>query len=278
MCTNEGPLHTPEGEDLHGGRGRDESIDPFATHERTPVSATANSDRTTDAFPQSRAVLPDGDSPARSGLQTDDRLQRTDHDRSRDSTFDHSDTLASYQSTLKQDLVEATFSDQSIPMIQQRYPHQPTDQCHKHILEGEVDPSNTLRFEMELEEDVGAAVEDLIMYSRLGLVDDALAVIHEVLWRHLLFFPALAEVSLFLIEQDEMEQLETILTLIRRQKADCSDSLSFDERAFVEILDTILPPEGSSLKSLRDLPIERQDQLFRSSFYSSWANRNPTQV
>lgn len=114
-----------------------------------------------------------------------------------------------------------------------------------HVQEG-LPSSRALRFDMKLEEDVGAAIEDLIMYSRLGFVNHALKVINEVLWRHILFFPALAELSLFLLEQDKMRRLRSILTLLTRQALDYREIFSDDEKAFVRLLGEITSPLDSS--------------------------------
>jgi len=54
--------------------------------------------------------------------------------------------------------------------------------------------------EMEMEEDVASELEDFILLSRLGVVDEALHVVEHVLWPHLHLFPVLAEVAGFLIE------------------------------------------------------------------------------
>lgn len=65
--------------------------------------------------------------------------------------------------------------------------------------------------ELDLKEDVAAELEDFILLSRLGVVEEALQMVEHVLWRHFRFFPVYAEVCIFLIQIDEKGLLRKIV-------------------------------------------------------------------
>lgn len=68
-------------------------------------------------------------------------------------------------------------------------------------------------FETELpfEEDIVAELENFILYGRLGLVDEALEILENVLWKHLKQFPVFAEAAAFLVEHDQYARLQELM-------------------------------------------------------------------
>lgn len=155
------------------------------------------------------------------------------------------------------------------------------ERSHERLSQQGDESSAPFQFKMKLDEDVGGAIEDLIMYSRLGFVNDALDVINEVLWKHLLFFPALAETSLFLLEQDNIPRLQSVLALLRKRVMDYRETFTNNEKAFVRLLDEItLPLDGSSHEKLVDLPDWRKNRLLSmcSNFKLDQGSKTPTEV
>ncbi|KAK5096309.1 hypothetical protein LTS08_007565 [Lithohypha guttulata] len=136
--------------------------------------------------------------------------------------------------------------------------------------------ADSFMLKIDMEEDVGAEVEDFVLYARLGLVDDAIAVIHEVLWRHLLFFPALAEIGLFLIEEDNTKELQLMLELLRRQNF--TAVLEAEETRFVDVLNTLLPPGEPAVTSLRNLGPDRCSLLYDKTRDPGVKDRSPIQI
>ena len=109
-----------------------------------------------------------------------------------------------------------------------------------------------LSFTMNLKLNVGLTIEDLVLHSRLGLIDESLTIVREALWQHLLFFPAFAEVMLFLIAEDKIHEARSILELLHHQNY--SSVFTPAEISFVESLEVLRHGEETTLKALtRDM-------------------------
>lgn len=102
---------------------------------------------------------------------------------------------------------------------------------------------------MPLQEDIIAELEDLLLYSRLKIVQDAKITTENVLWRHLQHFPVFAEIVLFLVEQDEKPQLAKLFAELDRRVIRYSRR---DEQVFVWLL------QSSELGRTRKYPPARQ--------------------
>lgn len=90
-----------------------------------------------------------------------------------------------------------------------------------------------LKFTMQVEEDIGAEIEDFIFCSRLGLEDEALQIAEQALWKHLKCFPVFAEVALFLVWNLDMKRLDDLAHKVRK------DRIQFAE-AEGEFMSTVL--------------------------------------
>lgn len=90
-----------------------------------------------------------------------------------------------------------------------------------------------VEMEVDLQEDVGAEFEDLILYSRLGLVDDATELVEEVLLRQIQHFPVFAEVTAFLSERADMGRLEMVSDILASADAAFEDR---DEALYCRII------------------------------------------
>ncbi|KAJ9659609.1 hypothetical protein H2198_003022 [Neophaeococcomyces mojaviensis] len=104
--------------------------------------------------------------------------------------------------------------------------------------DGDDDAASGIVLNMRLYEDVAAELEELILYSRLGVVDDAAEILDTVLWRHLQFFPVVAEAALFLVHQRDYGRLLSLLGELQDR------SIHFvhaEEVFFIEILKLIVP-------------------------------------
>lgn len=96
-----------------------------------------------------------------------------------------------------------------------------TRQRHHQTMSGESSPriseptQGTVRdaahFELQLHEDIGAEIEDIILLRRLGFPDEVLDIIDNVLWRHAALFPVFAEVSAFLCERGDGRRLRKLV-------------------------------------------------------------------
>lgn len=90
-----------------------------------------------------------------------------------------------------------------------------------------------LDLDLELEEDISAELEDFIFLARLGAVDDALALVQNVLWRHTRYFPVFAEVASFLVDHCSRDDLVSFMEDMRLQRIIFTD---YEEREFAELL------------------------------------------
>ncbi|KAK5957201.1 hypothetical protein OHC33_001572 [Knufia fluminis] len=90
-----------------------------------------------------------------------------------------------------------------------------------------------VEMEVDLQEDVGAEFEDLILYSRLGLVDDATELVEEVLLRQIQHFPVFAEVTASLSERADMGRLEMVSDILASADAAFEDR---DEALYCRII------------------------------------------
>lgn len=70
---------------------------------------------------------------------------------------------------------------------------------------------NPLVFDIKLEEDIEAELEDFILLTRLGVHREAKEIYHEVLKEHQNLFPVFAELAGFFVELGEMNQLSALL-------------------------------------------------------------------
>lgn len=67
-----------------------------------------------------------------------------------------------------------------------------------------------IAFEIDLEEDIGVEIEDLILYSRLRLIPEATKPADKVLWQHLPCFQVFAEVVVFLVDTCDSQRLHKL--------------------------------------------------------------------
>lgn len=87
--------------------------------------------------------------------------------------------------------------------------------------------------DIPLEEDIVAELEEFILLGRLGIVDEAVQLLQNVLWRHLRFFPVLAEAAAFLLEHELWAQFQALLEELDLRKIQFEDH---DEVDFIDVL------------------------------------------
>lgn len=107
---------------------------------------------------------------------------------------------------------------------------------------GRSESPQEAHMELQINEDVGAEIEDFLLLGILGIYDEARDLARTILWRHLRHFPVFAEISDFAIASND-ERLQTQLQKsIRREsiKFDFSDEQSF-LNAVKEILRERIP-------------------------------------
>lgn len=106
-----------------------------------------------------------------------------------------------------------------------------------------MDPSSPLdretifRIELPLEEDVVAELERFVYLGRLGIVEEALQILDEILWRHLQHFPVAAEAVAFLIEHKMWTELHRTVNEIHYRNIRFTSN---DENEFVDTLTTFV--------------------------------------
>lgn len=86
--------------------------------------------------------------------------------------------------------------------------------------------------ELDLEEDIAAELEDFIFLARLGVVDDASALVRNVLWPHAHQFPVFAEISSFLAEHD-LDSLKILLQEFAARNTSFTDD---EEKEFINVI------------------------------------------
>lgn len=90
-----------------------------------------------------------------------------------------------------------------------------------------------VEMEMDLEEDIATELEDLVLYSRLGMVADATELIEEVLLRHIHYFPVFAEITAFLAGHGDKHRLKRVCDLLASADGGFVDS---DENLYTRVI------------------------------------------
>lgn len=90
-------------------------------------------------------------------------------------------------------------------------------------MSAEVDAENRnatsqeiIHLDAELEEDIGAEIEDLTLARRLGQHEDAVEVINTVLLRHVRHFPVFAEITGYLWRRDDLKMLDDVCSSLQQ--------------------------------------------------------------
>lgn len=68
-----------------------------------------------------------------------------------------------------------------------------------------------LVFDISLEEDIESELEDFVLLTRLGILDEAKELFHMVLKEHQHLFPVFAETAAFFVDSNEGDQLTILL-------------------------------------------------------------------
>lgn len=76
-----------------------------------------------------------------------------------------------------------------------------------------------IHLDAELEEDIGAEIEDLVLFRRLGFNEDAQEVIAEALLRHVRHFTVFAEVSAYWIYRHDDNMLDKVCSSLQQSKS-----------------------------------------------------------
>lgn len=71
---------------------------------------------------------------------------------------------------------------------------------------------------LELEEDIPAELEDFVIVARLGMTEDAQRLVSDVLWRHLHFFPVVAEIAEFFLGSGLWGSLRNLVRELDRRR------------------------------------------------------------
>jgi len=102
---------------------------------------------------------------------------------------------------------------------------------------------------LELEEDIAAELEDFVLVARLGIIADAQRLVSDVLWRHLQFFPVVAEVAEFLLGCGLWKSLDELVRELDRRNILFDDD---DEKETVRRLRFLATKEVGQKLSLRE--------------------------
>lgn len=78
------------------------------------------------------------------------------------------------------------------------------------------EPGQIIHLDAELEENIGAEIEDLVLLRGLGYNKDAWETIAEVLLRHVHHFPVFAEVSAYLYCRNDFKTLDDVCSSFER--------------------------------------------------------------
>ena len=70
--------------------------------------------------------------------------------------------------------------------------------------------------EVICKEDVAAELEDFVFLARLGVIDEALDLVDNILWRHIHIFPVMAEVAGYLLELNDRDRLRALVNKARK--------------------------------------------------------------
>lgn len=117
-------------------------------------------------------------------------------------------------------------------------------------------PGQVIHLDAELEEDIGAEIEDLILLRRLGYNRDAWEVITEVLLRHIRHFPVFAEVSAYLAYRGDDRMLDNLCSCL--QLTDSTSTWNAQEIAYFQhVVDSGQGPLVLDLDvSKKDVPLD----------------------
>ena len=104
-----------------------------------------------------------------------------------------------------------------------------------------------------LDEDVAAELEDFALLTRLSIIDEADDMIKNVLEGHLNHFAVFAEVVQFLLDRQNLSQLQVLVGKLSENQICFNRS---DEREFVHLIKALIavmpnPSENVHLKDLR---------------------------
>lgn len=111
-----------------------------------------------------------------------------------------------------------------------------------------LDDQVNFDIDLELEEDIVAELEEFILLARLGAVDEASALVRNVLWPHTYLFPVFAEVSGFLAEHD-IGSLKALLQKLTSQNFSFADD---DEKEFFDVVSILTGDKTTTSPDNRD--------------------------
>lgn len=117
-------------------------------------------------------------------------------------------------------------------------------------MEDNSDAQDNSTFEMKLKEDVAAELEEFILLSRLALHDEAMGIAGHILWRHLQIFPVMAEISGYLVEQQDLHRLRRLVQDLDRWHITFAAT---EDGGFVELLKTLSAASAPRLIHISDL-------------------------
>lgn len=101
-----------------------------------------------------------------------------------------------------------------------------------------------IHMDLVLREDIGAELDEFLLLALLGIDDEAYVAAKAVLWRHLRWFPVMAEIAAFAIERNDMKLLRCLLDTLRTEK------IEFEGRDESLFLRTVTSISENSLLSL----------------------------
>lgn len=116
-----------------------------------------------------------------------------------------------------------------------------------------------LHFVIELNTDISLLIKHFILQVRLGLKDEALTTIREVLWQHLLFFPVFAEIISFFVEEERLHDLQSVLELLHQQNY--TAFFAPDEIRLVQCFNPIREVEVTTASSWANVPARQRKLL-----------------
>ncbi|KAK5093368.1 hypothetical protein LTR70_004740 [Exophiala xenobiotica] len=109
---------------------------------------------------------------------------------------------------------------------------------------------------LELEEDIPAELEDFVLVSRLGMVADAQRLVSDVLWRHLRYFPVVAEIAEFFLGSGLWESLDDLVRELDRRRISFDD---YNEKEVLRRLRTFGTKKVSQMFSLREFNLSSEN-------------------
>lgn len=115
-----------------------------------------------------------------------------------------------------------------------------------------VDKDTGFKISLGLEEDVATELEDFALLVRLGVTEDAMYLVDNVLQEHLNHFAVVVEVTQYLLDLRDFERLRALMKTIRNKQICFDDN---DESRFVETVEVLLAALPDGLYDIRQADI-----------------------